>query len=122
MARILVIDDEPELRDVIRRVLERAGHEVRVAADGEAGVVLHRKSPADLVITDIYMPGQDGLETLRALRQEGDVKVIVVSGGDRTGMASLREHAELLGARQALAKPFEMHELVALVEQVLREP
>jgi DNA-binding response OmpR family regulator len=122
MARILVIDDEAALRDTMRRALEKAGHEVVVAEDGKVGLALYRDKPADLVITDIFMPGQDGFEIIRELRAEGVVKVIAVSGGDRTGRLNLREHAQSLGARRTLAKPFELKALLGTVDEVLREP
>lgn len=65
MARILVIDDDGQVRGAIRRILERAGHTVLDAADGEMGMRAHREGPADLIITDIFMPERDGIETIR---------------------------------------------------------
>jgi len=123
MARVLVVDDEPALRDTMRRMLERAGHEVIVAADGTAALDLMKTQTVDLIITDIFMPGQDGLELLRRLRSAGkNPKVIAVSGGDRTGTMDLQEHAQGLGARRTLSKPFELRTLLDTVAEVLREP
>jgi DNA-binding response OmpR family regulator len=123
MARILVIDDEVQLRAVVRRILERAGHEVVEASDGEAGLKLHREHGADLVLLDIFMPGRDGIEMIRDLRAEAPrTKIIVMSGGGRRGNLDLLDDARLLGASRALRKPFELAELLALVQELLSEP
>jgi DNA-binding response OmpR family regulator len=120
MARIIVIDDEAALRRAIRRALETAGHVVREASDGEMGLKALADHGADLVITDIFMPGQDGIVTVRRIRQEFPaVKVIAMSGGDSTGRMDLRPDAVLLGAALSLAKPFAPAELLAVVRQVL---
>jgi DNA-binding response OmpR family regulator len=120
MARILVIDDDADVRASIGKLLTRAGYDVVTAADGIAGLDLQHREPADLIITDIFMPGQDGLQTIRQLKKEGSgVKVIVVSGGDRTGVMDLTEHARLMGAHHVLTKPFEMGDLLAAVKAAL---
>ncbi len=122
MARILVIDDDAAVRRAVRRMLERAGHEVLEVGDGEAGIRLHRATPANLILTDIYMPGQDGLTTIRQLRQEWpEVKIVAVSGGSRAGPTDLSEQAKLLGANATLSKPFEMLDLIAVVRALLGE-
>src|SRR2546426_3076772 len=113
MARILVIDDDGQVRGALRRILERAGHTVLDVADGAAGICVHREGPADLIITDIFMPAPDGLETIRDLRREfPEVKIIALSGGDRTGTVDLRKEAKLFGASRALRKPFEPTDLL----------
>jgi len=120
MARIIVIDDDESVRKAIRRVLEPLGHEVREAEDGAAGLALLADKDADLVITDIFMPGQDGIETVRRIRKEfPGVKMLVMSGGDSTGRMDLRGDAVLLGATGSLRKPFERDELVRSVAAVL---
>ncbi|OLC46100.1 MAG: hypothetical protein AUI55_03645 [Gemmatimonadetes bacterium 13_1_40CM_2_70_7] len=120
MARIIVIDDDESVRKAIRRVLEPLGHEVREAEDGAAGLALLADKDADLVITDIFMPGQDGIETVRRIRKEfPGVKMLVMSGGDSTGRMDLRGDAVLLGATASLRKPFERADLVRAVEAVL---
>src|SRR5438067_1915609 len=82
MARILVIDDDALLRGAIRVVLESAGYEVIEAADGDAGLRLHREQGADLVLVDLFMPERDGLEVIQAVRAEvPDAKIIAMSGG-----------------------------------------
>ncbi len=120
MARILVIDDDDAVRTTIRRILEREGHEVAEARDGASGLKQFHERPADLVITDIFMPGTDGMELLRAFRRESPrPKVIAVSGGGFGGTVDLRADAELMGAVRTLGKPFEREELVKAVREVL---
>jgi CheY-like chemotaxis protein len=119
-ARVIVIDDQEPIRRIIRRALEPEGYEVLEAGDGAMGVDLLRRSGAALVITDIFMPGQDGIETLRQIRKEfPDVKVIAMSGGGVTGQ-DLTKGAELLGAARTLDKPFTTRDVVGLVEEVLQ--
>ena len=120
MARILVIDDDEELRETIRRALERRGHEVEEADEGGAGIDhLAQRSP-DLVITDIFMPGHDGIETLIELRKAfPKLAVIVMSGGDASGLLNLLDDAAMLGANWTLPKPFTPDELLHAVEYVL---
>jgi CheY-like chemotaxis protein len=120
MARIIVIDDNDAARSTMRRTLERDGHQVFVASDGAAGLKLLTETGARLVITDIFMPGQDGIVTLRRIRKEfPGVRVIAVSGGDATGRIDLRKDAELLGAARTLRKPFAPAELRRAVEETL---
>jgi len=120
MARILVIDDQDSIRRVVRRALEQDGHEVFDASDGELGMEILESHSFDIVITDIFMPGQDGIVTLRQVRKRfPEVKVIVISGGDSTGMMDLRQDAELLGAVTSLQKPFNAREIMDLVRSVL---
>src|SRR5713101_5042302 len=95
MARILVMDDDGTLRGAIRVALEAAGYEVLEAADGHAGLRLQREQGADLVLVDIFMPEQDGLEVIRALGAEHSQPTIVaMSGGGRTGQIEVLEAAE----------------------------
>lgn len=123
MPRILVIDDDTAVRTVLRRALERAGHTVTEADDGTSGIRSYEAEPADLVITDIFMPGQDGIETLRALRRiDRGVRVICLSGGDRSGVFDLREHAVSLGAMATMAKPIEIAVLLKTVDAALARP
>src|SRR5437667_1731195 len=120
MARIIVIDDNDAVRSTMRRALEPTGHQVLEASDGEAGMKLLAETGADLVITDIFMPRQDGIVTLRRIKKEfPGVRVIAVSGGDSTGRIDLRKDAELLGAARTLRKPFSPAELRRAVEYTL---
>lgn len=120
MARIIVIDDQEPIRRIVRRALENEQHQVLEASDGEAGMELLQREPVDVVITDIFMPGWDGIQTLREIRKRYPaVRVIAMSGGDSTGMLDLRKDAELLGAVKSLQKPFTAREIVELVRAVL---
>ena len=120
MPRILVVDDNAGLADVVRRVLERDGHEVRVAVTGLESARRYREQAADLAIVDIHMPVMDGLELLvqfRAIAPE--MPVIVMSGGVQTGGLNLLADARLLGAFATLAKPFSVDELLGAVARAL---
>ena len=120
MARILVIDDDPDTRAMLEQILTPAGYEVILAADGKAGVERYRTSPADLVITDLYMPNQDGLETIRQLRScFPEVAIIAMSGTTNTGtMLSIAQNVAAVGI---LRKPFVADELIAAVARALGE-
>jgi DNA-binding NtrC family response regulator len=118
--RILVVEDEAGLADVIRRVLERSGHEVRVAATGLEGTRRYREQAADLALIDIHMPEMDGLELLVQFRAIAPrMPVIVMSGGRQTGGLDLLADARLLGAFATLAKPFSIDELLGVVGRAL---
>ena len=118
MASILVIDDDPDTREVLLSTLESAGHTVALASDGKQGVEQYRAKPADLVITDLYMPGQEGLETIKQLRMEFPEVRIVAMSGKPTG-ATMLSVATRLGAAAILSKPFLPQELLTAVEQAL---
>jgi DNA-binding response OmpR family regulator len=120
MARILVIDDEAELRRIIRIALEQAGHEVIEARNGEDGLRQHDDATADLIITDIMMPETDGIETIIALRRHSPrIKIIAISGGGRVGDTNFLTLAAKFGADQVLAKPFRREQLLETVRACL---
>jgi len=122
MTRILVIDDDEVLRRALRAILEAAGYEVGEAADGTAGLRLHGEQGADLVIVDIFMPVQDGLEVIRALRTAiPRPKIVAISGGGRTPQGDMLKVAATFGASRTMRKPFEPRELLAVVREVLGE-
>jgi CheY-like chemotaxis protein len=122
MARVLVIDDEEQVRTLIREVLEGAGHEVLEARNGREAMKLYEANPTSVVITDLVMPEQDGLETIRELRRRFPaVKIIAVSGAQQKLNLDILYVAEKLGALHTLEKPFEIRKLVALVEELLQE-
>ena len=118
MANILVIDDDPEMRSALEQTLTMAGHRVRLAEDGEEGLKLLRAQPANLVITDIFMPKMEGLETINALRQDfPNVPVIAISG--RPELGNVLAIARRLGAVRILAKPFQSPELLDVIREAL---
>ena len=122
MPSVLVIDDEDQVRQLIRETLELAGYEVEDARDGKEGLERYRAKSTDLVIMDILMPDQDGLESILALRREFPAsRVIAITGGsDMIGVLNFLDVAKMLGARRTLQKPFEMKTLLdAVATEVL---
>jgi CheY-like chemotaxis protein len=123
MARILVIDDDAQLRAVIRRILEPSGHEVALAGNGLEGAQMCRERGADLVLLDIHMPVANGMETLILLADIApSLRIIVISGGSQSFDLDLLGSARLLGARSTLPKPFTRQELLDAVGRALAEP
>ena len=130
MHTVLVIDDEVDVRDGIKRVLDRAGYSVRTVDNAIDALLELKASPADVVITDIIMPRLNGVDAIEAiLREFPAVRIVAISGGgnfDVTGYqpASITTTAYLAAAKQAgahfiLTKPFESRELVNAVLQVV---
>ena len=120
MVRILVIDDEAQVRAFVRNTLEASGHDVAEAADGDAGLRAFEARPADLVITDIVMPGREGIDTIRRLRQhDPTLKIIAISGAARVGRYDFLDVARKFGAIRSLAKPSGDGELLTTVRDVL---
>jgi DNA-binding response OmpR family regulator len=118
MARILIIDDEPDVRTMVEQILKPTGHEVILAADGREGVLRHQTSPADLVITDLFMPTQDGVETIREFRSRWPEVAIIAMSGNATAETML-VIAQHLGSVGILQKPFVGDELIAAVVKAL---
>ncbi len=122
MARILIIDDDVTLRQALTKHLEHAGHDVRQAADGDAGIRAFERHAADVVIVDIFMPGQGGLQTIGRLRREWPaVKILAMSGVKSAGAIDVGGHAVALGADRFVTKPFEAATLATLVDTLLGE-
>jgi DNA-binding response OmpR family regulator len=122
VARILVIDDEDQPRQMLQQALERAGYEVITARDGNEGIRRFRVAPTDVVITDILMPEKEGLETIRDLRRAfPTVKIIAISGGGRTGGLNFLDIAERLGVQHTLQKPFGLRDMLAAVHELLQD-
>ena len=121
MARILVIDDDVLLQRMLKQTLHLLGHEVTQAFDGKQGVRLCEQSPPDLVLTDIIMPDQDGLQTIRHLRRAcPDVKIIAMSGGSQFWPEiDALPFASRFGARQVLYKPFGHGQLEAAINEAV---
>ncbi len=120
MARILVIDDDHAVRLTIQVILEREGHEVTCASDGDQGLsVLANVSP-QLIITDIIMPNKEGLATIMQIRErDTTTPIIAMSGGGRVGNTDFLKMAARLGANEVLPKPFERQDLTAAVHRLL---
>lgn len=117
MNKILIVEDEPTISDLIKMELEMQGYRCKVAKDGEAGINLLEKDNFDLVLLDIMLPKVDGYELLEYMKQLADIPAIFI-----TAKSSTRDKIKGLkkGADDYITKPFEMGELVARVETVLR--
>ncbi len=117
---VLLVEDEAAFRELLESVLSAAGHTVHAAADGRAALRLLEQHRVDVIVTDLCMPGTDGMEFLMALRAtRSRVPVIAMSGGVGSNMAGMLRTAELLGARRTLAKPFALPSLLEAVHAVL---
>jgi CheY-like chemotaxis protein len=119
MLRILVVDDEPAVRDAVSMALRRAGHDPVAVRNGQDGLEALRDGGFDAVVTDMFMPQRDGVELIRALRSaERPVPVLAMSGGSAYGADSVLPMARMVGAQATLRKPFLPSELVAAVEAI----
>jgi CheY-like chemotaxis protein len=123
MARILIIDDEPQIRSMLRLMLERVGYEVAEAPDGIEGIRRYRENPADLIITDLIMPNKDGIGMIIDLKKEfPKVKIIAMSGGGVNRPEGYLDGAKKLGATRTLTKPIDRDEMLKAVKETLKEP
>ncbi len=123
MPKILVIDDEPDVREFLATALRRAGYHVVAAANGREGIHACRRATVDLVITDLVMPEKEGLETIIELRREHpEVAVIAISGGARGSNRTYLNAAELCGADRVFGKPIAPGTLVAAVHDIVGPP
>jgi DNA-binding response OmpR family regulator len=121
MANILLIDDDPALRQTMKKIMALAGHTVDEADDGSVGLDLFRERHYDLVVTDILMPEKEGIETIIELREANQaVKILAVSGGMTLDPTGHLEDAEALGADASLPKPFTVEEFTEAVEGLLK--
>jgi CheY-like chemotaxis protein len=132
MTRVIIIDDEEDIRIVLKEIFVREGFDVAVAGDGTEGLNLIRETGADLVITDIIMPGSDGVETAYDIRMEfPKTKIIVMSGGGNTGPLEYEPSAiatnaylasaEAVGADLTITKPFNRQELIKAVRELTEQ-
>jgi CheY-like chemotaxis protein len=120
MARILIIDDDDQVRTMLRRTLEADGHEVEEAPNGSVGISKYKGNPADLIITDIYMPEKEGLETIIELKRDyPEVRILAISGGSRDMDLDFLPVATKLGAEKTLNKPIERRALLSAVNELV---
>jgi DNA-binding NtrC family response regulator len=121
MARILIIDDEAQIRSMLRLMLERDGYEVVEAPDGIEGIRVYRQKPADLIITDLIMPNKDGIGMIIEIQKEfPDVKIIAMSGGGLNKPEGYLKGAEKLGAVCTLKKPIDREIMLRAVKNTIK--
>lgn len=120
MARILVVDDDPVSRSILRGMLEGTGHSVEEAGDGVQAMKAYRRAPFDLVITDIFMPEKEGVELVREMRQEfPGVRIIAVSGGSSSARFDSLDWIQAFGVTHTFTKPFDRLAILAAVDELL---
>jgi len=116
--KILIIDDDDRIRDLFRRWLERAGFEVYEAEDGKKGVEVQKSTPVDLLICDLIMPVQEGIETITQFKNDfPHIGIIAISGGGKIGPDSYLAVAEHLGAWRVFTKPIDMVLLIETIKE-----
>ena len=113
------MDDEADTRTLIEEILESAGHEVVLAADGVEGMRLYQSTPVDLAVVDLFMPNREGLETIKELKQQFPDFPIIAMSGDSAALPLL-SIARRLGAAEVLQKPFLPQDLLEAVKHLLR--
>jgi DNA-binding response OmpR family regulator len=120
LARILIIDDDPLVREYLFSLLTYRSYDVMEAPDGKIGMRLFRCRPCDLVITDLVMPDKEGIETIMELRRDyPKVKIIAISGGGTVGPDGYLSMAGFLGADRLLRKPFKTPEMMNAIQDLL---
>lgn len=120
MAKVLVIDDEAAMRRTMRRMLEESGHAVIEAANGKEGLAQVESGTPDLIICDLIMPEQEGIETIaKIIEQKPFMPILAISGGGRTHRTDFLKIAERMGARGVLSKPFDATTFMAAVNRAL---
>ena len=121
--RVLIVDDDEQIRVLLQQMMEWAGFEVLVAENGKIAMQIQSRQPADLVITDLIMPEQEGLETISRLKKDyPGIKIIAISGGGRIGPEAYLPAALELGADLVFSKPFDVQEVVNSVKELLGNP
>ncbi len=120
MAQILIIDDDSDFRRMLIRMLKQADHEVVEASNGEEAMKIYQKDQTDLVITDIFMPEKEGIETVKELRENNPkVKIIVMSGGGANLKFSYLDQMKLMGVQKTFEKPFVTEDFLKAVKELL---
>ena len=121
MNTILIIDDNSDFRETLRDILKKKGYRILEASDGSDGIRIFRENTVDLIITDIIMPGKEGIETIIELRNEfPDIKIIAVSGGGRNTPDAYLPLAKDFGVKYTFPKPLEINKLLEAVDHLLQ--
>jgi DNA-binding response OmpR family regulator len=120
MPGVLIVEDDKELREMLKMSLLRSGFTVLEAGNGKDAITHFKPSLTDLVVTDLIMPEEDGLKVVIKLRElKPSIKIIAISGGGKVGPGSYLNLAKVLGADAIYSKPFSVNELTAKIEQLL---
>lgn len=122
MSRILIVDDDEQIRQLFKRILEENGHRVYTAADGAEGVKLYKAELPDLMLLDIIMPNKEGIEVIIEITNEyKDAKIIAISGGGRGNAKDYLSFAMDFGAKFIIEKPVSPEKLIEAINNVLKE-
>jgi DNA-binding response OmpR family regulator len=120
MSVILIIEDDQDLREMLKNALERRDHTVLEAANGKEALIHFKPGITDLVITDLLMPEEDGLKVIMKMRElKKGIKVIAISGGGKGGPGSYLNLARALGADEVYSKPFSVNDLTSKIDDLL---
>ena len=120
MGKILVVDDDSEIRNVFKRAFENAGHEVIIAENGSVCEFMYKKHNPDIIVLDILMPEQEGIETILNLKAtNNNIKIIAVSGGGMGGANNYLDNALKLGAVAIFEKPVNHNEIIDEINLLL---
>jgi CheY-like chemotaxis protein len=118
--RILIIEDDEFVKNMLKQTIERAGYDVATAANGHIGLKLYKSNPFDVVITDLIMPDMEGIETITHLRKNNPgVKIIAISGGGRNSPEDYLHIAEKLGAKRTFSKPIDRQALLNAIQELI---
>ncbi len=122
MQSILIVDDDPQIVKLLKKILEMAGYKTMAAPDGKVGLKTFKAHPPDLIIIDMVMPEKEGLETIIEIKRiDPKAKIIAISGGGKVDPFTYLPMAKKLGAAETLAKPLDREELLEKVTSVLTE-
>lgn len=120
MSAVLIVEDEKELREMLRTSLLRRQYVVYEAANGKEAIMHFKPSVTDVVVTDLIMPDEDGLKVIIKLKElKPSLKIIAISGGGKAGPGSYLNLAKALGADAIFSKPFPINDLIAKIEELL---
>ena len=121
--RLLIVDDDADMRLSLKLALEMAGYSAELAADGHEALAIQRQRPADVLITDIFMPESDGFEVIDAVRREfPQTKIVVISGGAKLAKRQYLLDAALMDVDAILPKPFDVEALLETLDSIQRDP
>lgn len=119
--KLLIVDDSPDMRLSLKLALEMAGYSVEAAANGREALAIQRQRPADVLITDIFMPESDGFEVIDSVRKAFPrTKIIVISGGAQVAKRDYLADAELMDVDAILSKPFDVEKLLQILDSIHR--